>query len=142
MRFQGENCTLSFGLYFDGGQVLLTGTLWPRRPTAFQTQYQSPRLRFQSIFTEEQITNLQRWLSTGSTAPFPLVDPIRAVHRLPTQLNDMTQLELELSLNEVPVWWNWDVSFPLTIQLEVRPNEFLYLTKSLSREYWSADLTW
>lgn len=145
MRFQGENCTLSFGLYFDSGQVLLTGTLWPRPPAsgaAHSPRTQPPRLRFQSHLSESQLNELRHWLLNGSSTPFALAEPIRYIRRLPTQPDGLVQFDMELSFDQVPPWWDWAVVFPLTVRVEVRLNEFTYLTNALQREYWSADLTW
>ena len=142
MRFQGENCTLSFGLYFDSGHVVLSGTVWHRRSSSPQARQEANRLRFQSQLTEDPLTELREWLTNDSTAPFTLAEPVRLIRRLPPTPDGVTQLELELTLDQVPPWWDWDISFPLTVRLEIRPNEFNYLTNTLSRDYWSADLTW
>ena len=142
MRFQGENCTLSFGLYFDKGQVLLNGRVWPRRPGTLGAAYELPDLRFNTLFSEEDMGKLQHWLLAGSPESLGLPAPLGRVHRLPDPDNGRVQFAVELTTDQVPAWWNWDVEFPLTVRLEVGQNEFTYLTQTLNREHWSADLTW
>ncbi len=142
MRFQGENCTLSFGLYFTGGQVQLTGTIWPRHSVAADPRSRQPLLRFDKLLSETELDRLQLWLANESNTPLPLPNPLKQIRRLNDQPTGVTHLELELSTDQVPPWWDWDISFPLKIELEVRRNELDYLTKSLNREHWSADLTW
>lgn len=142
MRFQGENCTLSFGLYFSSGQVQLTGTIWPRHPVTADPRSRQPLLRFDKHFLATELDSLQLWLANDSASPLLLPSPLKQLRRLDDRPAGVTHLELELAMDQVPVWWNWDVSFPLKIQLEVRQNELNYLTKSLNRGHWSADLTW
>ncbi|MFD2569332.1 hypothetical protein ACFSUS_01725 [Spirosoma soli] len=141
MRFQGENCTLSFSLHFDKGQVLLSGTIWPRQHRSLPAQ-QPTRLRFTTLLPEADVANLQHWLATGTPEPIPLPDPIRQARRIMTHTDDIVHLELDYHLDPLPTWWEWEVTNPLKIRLDIRPNEFTYLTKSLSRENWPNDLTW
>lgn len=146
MRFQGETCTLSFGLFFDQDQVLLNGSLWPRRPAAFEPRQQPPRLRFNNRFSAADISRLQDWLLSGSAEPLDLPDPMRRIRRIPLPDNetadDLIGLEIELRTPEVPTWWAWDVEFPLKLRIIIRASEYTYLTNALSREHWSSNLTW
>lgn len=142
MRFQGENCTLSFGMYFEKGQVTLNGTLWLRRSLELMSRQEQPRLRFNNLFSETDIQHLQEWLDSGSAEPMPIPAPFRRISRLSGPNDDLIRLELELQSDQVPSWWDWEISFPLRVVLEISPNEFTYLTRSLSRDYWSANLTW
>lgn len=142
MRFQGENCTLSFGLSFEGEQVLVNGTIWPRRPDNKPSRHQSSPLRFVKHFSEADFVRLQHWLASDSVEPLPLPSPLRYLRRLTTPTDGVTYLELELAFDQVPPWWNWEITFPLKVKLEIRKNEFNYLTNSLGREHWSTDLTW
>ncbi|MGF7214240.1 hypothetical protein GGR92_000380 [Spirosoma lacussanchae] len=141
MRFQGENCTLSFGLSLDKGLVRLSGTVWPLRQ-ATRSQPQQPVVRFHSLLPPDQLTALQTWLASESSTPLPFTDPIRYVRRLSSPVGNITQLELELSLEQVPVWWNWEIRFPLIVRLDIRQPEFVYLTRALQRDSWSVDLSW
>lgn len=140
MRFQGENCTLSFGLSFDKrGQVLLSGTLWLQPPAP---RPQPSRVRFNRVFPEADIAHLQEWLTAQPAESLPLPEPLRQLKRVSAADEQTVRLELELTLEQVPPWWAWDVSFPLRVLLEIRPNEYAYLTQSLSRDRWTTDLTW
>ncbi len=143
MRFQGENSSLSFGFQFDKDQVSLSGTLWPRRPSSREPRPQPLRLRFSTLFTEPELLAIQRWLTAGhSSEPLPLSGDVRQLSRTTGPNADFIYLDLEFRFDQVPDWWDWPISFPLRARLEIGPNEFVYLTKSLSRERWSADLTW
>lgn len=143
MRFQGENCTLSFGLHFDKEQVSLSGTLWPRRPPSRPPRPQPLRLPFSILFTEPDLSAIQQWLTTDkSSEPLLLSGDVRQVSRVTGPDTNTVYLDMEFRFNQVPDWWDWPVSFPLRARLEIRPNEFAYLVKSLNREHWSADLTW
>jgi hypothetical protein len=142
MRFQGENCTLSFGLSFDKGQVLLTGTIWPRRNRLKELPSQSPRLRFSQLFDEADLIKLQQWLTENSTDTLVLTAPIRQIRRIPAPEDGVVRLELDYYRESVPEWWQWEITTPLKIRLDVYPNEFTYLTNSLSRTNWSNDLIW
>ncbi|GAB3221705.1 hypothetical protein [Spirosoma arcticum] len=143
MRFQGESSTLSFALHFDKEQVSLSGTLWPRRPPSHPPRPEPLRLRFLRLFTETELLSIQSWL-TDSDASKPLALPgdVRQIMRVTGPDAQTIYLDLEFSFDQVPDWWDWPISFPLRARLEIRPNEFAYLVKSLSREHWSADLTW
>lgn len=143
MRFQGEICTLSYGLHFDKEQVSLSGTLWPRRPPSREPRSEPLRLQFLTFFTLSELSALQQWLTDDTRQePFPLSGVVRQISRIPGPDARTVCLDLEFRLEEVPAWWDWPISFPLSARLEIGPNEFTYLTKSLSREQWSADLTW
>lgn len=143
MRFQGEICRLSFGLHFDKEQVSLSGTLWPRRPLPRPPRPEPLRLHFATLFTEAELLTLQRWLTAGDPRePLPLPGDVRHISRATGPDPDTIYLDLEFRYDQVPDWWDWPISFPLQAHLEIRPNEFAYLTKSLSREEWSADLSW
>ncbi len=142
MRFQGENCTLSFGLHFDNGQVSLNGTLWLQPSADAQPRPEPSRLRFNRLLPETDLVRLQRWLADGPTEALLLPDPIRHIKRLSAPDELTVRLEVELGFEQVPPWWNWAISFPLRVLLEVRPNEYAYLIKSLDREHWSTNLTW
>lgn len=142
MRFQGENCTLSFGLSFDKGQVHMTGTIWPSRNRLKEVSSQSPRLRFTQDLDEAHLEKLQHWLTEDSTEPLQLTDPIRQIRRFPENSEGIIRLELDYHHEPVPTWWEWEITNPLKIRLDVRPNEFAYLTKSLSPDVWSNNLIW
>lgn len=143
MRFQGENCTLSFSFHFDKEQVSLTGTLWPRRPPSHEPRPQPLRLQFTTLFSESELQTIQHWLTAGLSAePLPLSGNVRHVRRASGPDVHTVYLDLEFRFEEVPDWWDWPVRFPLTARLEIRPNEFTYLTKSMNRAQWSSDLTW
>lgn len=142
MRFQGENCTLSFSLYFDKERVVLTGTLWPRRPAVFAARHELPYLRFTNQFTEHEIVSLQQWLKAGLPGSYQLTGPFRYISRQVTEEGEFVRIDLELNTEHTPPWWNWDDKLPLKIKLEVRPNEFTYLTNALTRDHWSANLSW
>ena len=143
MRFQGEISTLSFGLHFDNEKVSLTGTLWPRRPPSREPRPEPLRLHFSTLFTVAELVDLQHWLTVGNTStPLTLPGNVRQVSRVTGPHAHVVYLDLEFRFDQVPDWWDWPVSFPLKAHLEILPNEFTYLTKSLSREKWSADLTW
>lgn len=143
MRFQGEICRLSFGLDFDKEEVLLSGTLWPRRPSSREPRMQPLRLRFSTLFTESELISIQEWLTADdATTPLLLTGDVRQLSRVMGPDPSTTYLDLEFTFDQVPVWWDWPISFPLRARLEVRANEFAYLTESLNRERWSADLTW
>ncbi|GAB3556508.1 hypothetical protein [Spirosoma fluminis] len=142
MRFQGENCTLSFGLHFDDGQALLTGTIWQRRNRPGELATQPPQLRFRQIFNHSELTSLQRWLAEGSTEPLNIADPIRQIRRISTPGQNNVSLELDYHRESTPDWWEWEVTNPLRIRLDVRPNELDFLIKSLSPGSWPTDLSW
>ena len=142
MRFQGENCTLSLGLSFNGDRALLTGSIGLPHLALISFADQPPRLRFDALLSETDLIRLQRWLLEGSSEPFPLPDPIRQVRRLDVRTDDLVHLELEYHRPAVPGWWNWPVTQPLTIRLSIRPNEFAYLTGLLSRDSWTNDMKW
>ncbi len=142
MRFQGENSTLSFGLYFEAGRVLLNGTVWLRRPNSAPDS-PSPRVRFSTFFSEDEILRLQQWLSASSAGPFVLPHPLRHITRHTDTTDFAAVFDVTFQADQlVPSWWNWAVTSPLTVRLEVRPNELAYLIKALSREHWSTNLTW
>ena len=67
---------------------------------------------------------------------------VRQIRRVNGPDASTIYLDLEFSFDQVPDWWDWPVSFPLSARLEIRPNEFTYLTKSMSRAQWASDLTW
>lgn len=139
MQFQGENCTLSFGLSFEkDGRVLLNGNFWLQPPVP---RPQPARVRFNRVFPEADLEHLQRWLTTLPAEPLPLPNPLRHLKRLPSD-EPTVRLELELTHNQIPPWWAWAVSFPLRVVLEIRPNEYAYLVQSLSRDRWTTDLAW
>lgn len=146
MRFQGETCTLSFGLFFDRDQVLLNGSLWPRRPAGAEPRQQPPRLRFNNRFSAADIDRLQQWLLAGSAEPLDLPNPLRRIRRMPLPDDEaadgMIGLEIELCTHQVPEWWAWDIEFPLRLRMVIRTSEFTYLTNALSREHWSSNLAW
>lgn len=143
MRFQGEICRLSFGLHFDKEQVSLSGTLWPRRPLPRPPRSEPLRLHFSTLFTESELIAIQHWLTDGDfSAPLPLSGDVRQLSRAAGPDAHTIYLDLEFRYDQVPDWWDWPISFPLRAHLEIRRNEFAYLIKSLSREQWSADLTW
>ena len=140
MHFQGEICTLSFGLQFTHEQVLLSGTVW-LRPSDAHLRSEPTRLHFRSLLTASEIVNLQHWLTDTSQVSFILPDPIRKIQRLADTGDGVVHLEMEYHQPE-PLWWAWPVTSPLKIHLAIRPNEFSYLLNSLNRESWSADLSW
>ena len=143
MHFQGESSTLSFALHFDKEQVSLSGALWPRRPPSRPPRPEPLRLHFSTLFTELEFLAVQHWLTTSDTLePLPLSGDVRQLSRATGPDPSTTYLDLEFRFSEVPDWWDWPISFPLRARLEIRPNEFAYLVKSLNREHWSADLTW
>lgn len=143
MRFQGENCTLSFGFHFDKEQVSLTGTLWPRRPPSREPRLQPLRLQFATLFSESELQAIQHWLTSGNSAePLPMTGNVRYIRRVSGPDTNTIYLDLEFRFEEVPDWWDWPVTFPLSARLEIRPAEFTYLTKSMNRAQWSSDLTW
>lgn len=142
MHFQGEICTVSYGLHFDEGQVLINGVLWPRRSAAADPHPLLPRFRFNGLFPEQDILALQHWLLTDSQQPLDLPNAIRQVRRLDTPDADTIHLELELRFDQAPAWWDWPLRFPLCVRLAIHSGEFAYLAKSLSREHWSTDLAW
>lgn len=143
MRFQGEISTLSFGLQFSKEQVALSGTLWPRRPPSREPRPEPLRLHFTSLFTEAELLTIQQWLTAGDAwEPLPLAGSVREIRRIVGPDTRTMYLELEFRFDQVPDWWDWPISFPLCARLEIGANEFMYLTKSLSREQWSSDLTW
>ena len=143
MRFQGEISTLSYGLHFDEEQVSLSGTLWPRRPPSREPRPEPLRLQFAMLFTVSELSALQHWLTEGnSQEPLPLSGVVRQISRLPNSDVSTVCFNLEFRLDQVPDWWDWPISFPLCAWLEIGPNEFTYLTKSLGRDQWSTDLTW
>ena len=143
MRFQGENSTLSFGLHFGKEQVSLSGTLWPRRPPPREPRPQPLRLHFSTLFTEPELLAIQRWLTADHPSePLSLSGNVRQLSRVTGPEADTVYLDLEFRFNQVPDWWDWPISFPLSARLEIRSTEYACLTKSLSRDQWSADLTW
>jgi hypothetical protein len=143
MHFQGENCTLSFGLHFDKEQVSLTGTLWPRRPPSREPRPHPLRLQFATLFSENELQTIQHWLASGHTSePLPLKGNVRLINRVSGPDSNMVYLDLEFDFGQAPDWWDWPVHFPLTAQLEIRPSELTYLVKSMNRAQWSSDLTW
>jgi len=143
MRFQGEISTLSYGLHFDKEQVSLSGTLWPRRPPSREPRPEPLRLPFATLFKVSELVALQHWLTDGTgEQPLPLSGAVRQISRLPGSSDGTVCFDLEFRFDQVPDWWDWPISFPLCARLEIGPNEFSYLTRSLSREQWSADLTW
>lgn len=143
MRFQGERSMLSFALHFDKEQVSLSGTLWPRRPPSREPRTQPLRLRFSRLFTETELLAIQHWLTdSDASKPLSLSGNVRQIMRVTGPDAQTTYLDLEFSFDQVPDWWDWPISFPLRAHLEIRASEFAYLTKSLNREQWSADLTW
>lgn len=143
MRFEGEKCTLSFGLSFDNQRVSLSGTLWPRRPPTRPPRVHPLRLPFSALFTEPELLSLQHWLTADDAPqPLPLPGSIRHIMRATGPDPELVYLDLEFVFDQVPPWWDWPISFPLRARLEIRPNELAFLTKSLGREQWSANLTW
>ena len=143
MRFQGEICTLSFGLNFDKEEVSLSGTLWPRRPPSHEARTQPLRLHFSTLFTESELVSIRNWLTANDGAtPLLLAGDVRRLSRTTGSDAGTIYLDLEFGFDQVPAWWDWPVSFPLCARLEIRASEFAYLTESLNRERWSANLTW
>ncbi len=143
MYFQGEKCTLSFGMNFTNGQMLLTGSIWFRRDAVAQSGDPVPsRIPFRLILTEAEFNELSRWISSGISLPFQLPAPLRHLSRTSPSASGATTFELELSHEQIPPWWNWDVVFPLTVRLNIPPHEYTYLANAVSREYWSSDLSW
>ena len=143
MRFQGEICTLSFGLNFDKEEVVLSGTLWPRRQPSHEPRPQPLRLHFSTLFTESELISIQDWLAADDVpTPMLLTGDVRQLSRATGPDPGTTYLDLGFAFDQVPAWWDWPISFPLCARLEIRNSEFTYLTKSLNRERWSADLTW
>ncbi|GEM_PF-1557368 len=143
MRFQGEKCTLSFGMNFTNRQMLLTGSIWFRRDALAQSGEPVPnRIPFQLTLTEAELDELRRWLETDASPSFQLPAPLQHLRRVSPQSSDTNTFELELSHEQLPPWWNWDIVFPLTVRLNIRPREYAYLTGTLNREYWSDNLSW
>lgn len=143
MHFQGESSTLSFALHFNKEQVALSGTLWPRRPPSREPRSQPLRLQFSKLFTETELLSIQHWLADSDTSkPLPLSGEVRQISRVAGPDTRTIYLDLEFSFDQVPDWWDWPISFPLRAHLEIRVGEFAYLTKALSRDKWSANLTW
>jgi hypothetical protein len=100
-------------------------------------------LYFTTLFTVSELMALQHWLTDNtSPEPLPLSGAVRHISRASGPDASTVCFDLEFRLDEVPDWWDWPVSFPLRARLEIGPNEFAYLTKSLSRDQWSTDLTW
>ncbi len=143
MRFQGEKCILSFGMNFTDERMLLTGSIWFRRDVVAQVGEPVPnRVPFRLTLTEAEFNELRRWVSSDAPLPFQLPAPLRHLSRISPQSSDINTFELELSHEQLPPWWNWDIIFPLTIRLNIHSHEYAYLTNTLSREYWSANLSW
>lgn len=142
MRFQGEICTFSYGLHFSKNQVLINGTVWPRRTASTDLRQYLPRLRFNGLLSDEEFVSLHHWLLTDTPDPLNLHNAIRQVRRRAIADSDTVWLEVELRTDQVPSWWDWPVRFPLCVRLEMRSNEFDHLTQSLSRERWSTDSIW
>ena len=145
MRFQGENCTLSFGMSFTKEQMLLTGSIWFRRDAPAQVRPEPivpNRIPLRLALTETEFDELRHWLTTDAPAPLQLPDPLRHLRRVHSPQADVTVFEIELCHEQLPAWWNWDVVFPLTVRLIIRPREYAYLTNTLNREQWSANLIW
>ncbi len=140
MRFQGEICTLSFGLHFNRAEVLVTGNVW----LLGQDGQHNPkvRLRFNTPFREADLITLQQWLADPSTETMSLPEPIRQIRRISTGSDNIVRFELDYHHESEPTWWNWEVTKPLKIRLDISANEFVYLTNSLSRENWSNNLSW
>ena len=148
MHFQGETCTLSFGIHFMPDHILLTGSIWFRRDNPVQSKQTAynrtipDRIPFQLKLTNAKFSEMRHWLAVDTKTPFQLPAPLRHLSRISPQMPDVNVIDLELTHDQLPSWWNWDVVFPLTVRLTIRPTEYAYLTGILSREYWSADLTW
>lgn len=143
MQFQGERSMLSFALHFDREQVSLSGTLWPRRPPSREPRTQPLRLHFSRLFTEAELLAIQHWLADSDVSkPLTLSGDVRQISRVTGPDPTTTYLDVEFSFDQVPDWWDWPISFPLRAHLEIRAGEFAYLTKALSREQWSTNLTW
>ncbi|MDB5241118.1 MAG: hypothetical protein JWP57_1743, partial [Spirosoma sp.] len=110
MRFQGEICTLSYGLHFDNEQVSLSGTLWPRRPPSREPRPEPLRLPFATFFTESELVALQQWLADDTRLePLPLPGVVRQISRLPNSDANTVCFDLEFRLDRVPDWWDWPV---------------------------------
>lgn len=130
-------------MQFTTGHILLTGSIWFRRDVPADPDLVKPaRVPFKLKLTEAEFDELRRWLALDTSSPLQLPAPLRHLRRLSTQPSGISTLELELTHEQLPAWWNWDVVFPLTIRLTIPPPEYNYLTGILSREHWSAELMW
>lgn len=122
---------------------MLTGSIWFRRDPPDDPDLIKPaRIPFQLKLTEAEFSELRQWLAMDASAAFQLPAPLRHLSRISPQPAGVNVLELELTHEQLPAWWNWDVVFPLTIRLAIPPPEYTYLTGILNRESWSADLMW
>lgn len=135
-------------MHFTTGHIQLTGSIWfrqgtPARPKPDDADQAKPaRIPFNLTLTEAEFSELRHWLTADTPTLFQLPAPLRHLRRISPQPSGVTTLELELTNEQLPVWWNWDIVFPLTIRLAIPPPEYDYLTGILNREHWSADLMW
>ncbi|QJD80642.1 hypothetical protein [Spirosoma rhododendri] len=136
MRFEGDTCTLSFGLYPRKNQVQLQGTVWPRGSTNPQYEAVRPSVPFSTFFTPDDVDLLQQWLLNGADDDILLPEPLQLARRLTPIDSDLLTFEIQFGLAEVPEWWRWDTAFPLRVQVDVHRSEFSFLAQSLDRHHW------
>lgn len=136
MHFEGDTCTLSFGLHPRQHQVQLLGTLRPQNSVNPQYDNVRPAVQFSSLFREIDLDLLQQWLLTGANGDIRLPEPLQLARRLSPAGSDPLSFEIQFDLPEIPVWWHWDTSFPLRVHLDVRQREVSFLAESLNKHYW------
>lgn len=136
MHFEGDTCTLSFGLHTRMNRVQLLGTLWPLDSSNPQYDSVRPAVRFSTLFSEADIESLHRWLLSGAHGDIVLPEPLQLARRLSPADSALLSFEIQFGLPEIPDWWHWDTSFPLRVHVDVRQREFSFLVQSLDRQYW------
>lgn len=139
MHFEGDTCTLSFGLHPRQDQVQLLGILWPQDSVNPQYDNVRPAVRFSTLFREADLDLLQQWLLTGADGDIRLPEPLQLARRLSPAGSDPLSFEIQFDLAEIPAWWHWDTSFPLRVHLDVRQREVSFLAESLNKHYWFAN---
>lgn len=139
MQFEGDTCTLSFGLHPRQDRVQLLGTLWPYDSANPQYDNVRPAVRFGTLFRETDLDLLQQWLLTGADGTINLPEPLQLARRLSPAGSDPLLFEIQFDLPEIPAWWHWNTSFPLCVHLDVRQREVSFLAESLDKHYWFAN---
>ena len=136
MRFEGDTCTLSFGLHARKNQVQLQGTVWPRGSANPKYDAVRPSVQFSTLFDQAGLESLHQWLLNGSNGDISLPEPLRLARRLPADYDNSLAFEIQFQLAEIPDWWRWDTAFTLRIQIVVQQPEFAFLVQSLERTHW------
>jgi hypothetical protein len=136
MRFEGDICTLSFGLHTRRNQVQLQGTLWPHASANPKYDAVRPCIRFSTLFDQTELELLHQWLLNGSNDDILLPEPLQLARRLPSPHGNPLTFEIQFKLTEIPDWWSWDTGFPLRLHFVVQQPEFTFLVQSLDRHYW------